>query len=355
MIEAPIPASEAPISTSEATIPANEAPIPVREGEACVLCTGPDTLHLGVCLDCASRTGDGLVFVRQSSRKAERARVIERLHGILPPGVDWEAFDLAAKGYLPLASVPLVAAEQVFGAFAHESVPTHVIPKRWGVAPVPPGLGLLLLSVLMVGGLVGLLTGNPLFLLSPLYAGLLWILAQIHLRRPAACGAKIDPWLPRDVEERLVTALVSLPAGAPRTLLSDAVHLGRLLWERARATGDADIVEDTSELLALAAEAATDLARVEEAGRVMASQRGGTATTAAAADPTRTGALEAIEASRQRLHDLLLDAVRAMGGANRRLPEAGGQGAELARLAHAIETSRLAQGEAVAEVQRLLV
>ena len=44
-----------------------------------------------------------------------------------------------------------------------------------------------------------------------------------------------------------------------------------------------------------------------------------------------------------------------MGGANRRLPEAGGQGPELARLADAIETSRLAQGEAVAEMKRLLV
>ena len=343
MSEATTPASEAPIPASEATIPA-------RDVGACVLCNGPDTLHLGVCLDCASRTGDGLVFVRQSNRKAERARVIERLHGILPPGVDWEAFDLAAKGYLPLASGPLVAAEQVFGAFAHESVPTHVIPKRWGVAPVPPGLSLVLLSVLTVGGLVGLLTGNPLFLLSPLYAGLLWILAQLHLRRPAACGGKSDPWLPRDVEERLVTALVSLPAGAPRTLLSDAVHLGRLLWERAHVAGDADIVEDTSELLALAAQAATDLARVEEAGRVMANQ----SAEGAAADATPKGALEAIESSRQRLHDLLLDAVRAMGGANRRLPEAGGQGAELARLTHAIETSRLAQGEAVAEVQQLL-
>ena len=42
-----------------------------------------------------------------------------------------------------------------------------------------------------------------------------------------------------------------------------------------------------------------------------------------------TGALEAIETSRRRLHDLLLDTVRAMGGANRRLPEAGGQAAEL--------------------------
>jgi hypothetical protein len=43
-----------------------------------------------------------------------------------------------------------------------------------------------------------------------------------------------------------------------------------------------------------------------------------------------------------------------MGGANRRLPEAGGQAADLAHLAEAIETSRLAQAGAVAEVNRLL-
>ena len=329
----------------------SEVTIPAREVGSCVLCDGPDTLHLAVCLDCASRTGDGLVFVRQAIRKAERASVIEHLHGILPPGVEWEAFDLASKGHLPLASVPLSAARQVFDAFADEGVPTQVIPKRWGVAPIPPRLGLVLLSVLMVGPLVGLVSGNLLFLMSPLYAGLLWVLAQLHLRRPAACDGKSEPWLPHDVEEWLVTALMSLPVGTPRTLLSDVVRLGRLLWKRAAATGDVDIVEDTSELLSLAGDAATDLARVEEAGRVMAS-RGAESATALVG---RTEALEAIEASRNRLHDLLLDAVRAMGGANRRLPEAGGQGPELARLADAIETNRVAEGEAVAEMKRLLV
>lgn len=324
--------------------------IPARGTGSCALCNRPDTLDLEVCINCASRTGDGLVFVRQSMRKAERARVAEHLHGILPPGVEWEAFNLAAKGYLPLASVPLVAAERVLGAFAHRGVPAQVTPKRWGVAPIPPSFGLLLLSVVIVGALVGLLSGQLLFLGSPFYAGLLWILAQLHLRRPAACGGKSDPWLPSAVEEWLVTALMSLPAGTPRTLLSDAVRLGRLLWERAETTGDVDIVEDTSELLALAADAATDLARVEEARRVMASQKA----QGASAPVTRTGPLEAVEASHQRLHDLLLDAVRAMGGANRRLPEAGGQGPELAQLADAIETSRLAQAVAVADVERLL-
>ncbi len=328
-----------------------DAPTSVSEVGSCVLCNGPDTLDLAVCLDCASRTGNGLVFVRQAIRKAERAGVIERLHGILPPGVEWEAFDLASKGHLPVASVPLSAAKQVFEAFAHCGVPTQVIPRRWGVAPIPPGLGLVLLSVVMVGTLVGLLSGNLLFLLSPFYAGLLWVLAQFHLRRPAACGGTVEAWLPQDVEERLVTALMSLPEGTPRKLLSDAVHLGRLLWERATVTGDVDIVKDTSELLALAADAATDLARVEEAGQVLAGQLA----EGEAAIVERNAALKAIESSRQRLHDLLLDAVRSMGGANRRLPEAGGQGPELARLADAIETSRVAEAEAVTEMEQLLV
>ena len=257
---------------------------------------------------------------------------------------------MAAKGYMALASVPLAASERVLGAFAHESVVTHVIPKRWGVAPVPPGIGALLLSVLMVGGSVGLVSGNPIFLLCPIYAGLLWVLAQVHLRRPVTCPVDSDSWLPPDVEKRLVRALVSLPRGNPRTLLSDAVHLGRLVWERADAAGDADIVEDTSELLALSADAATDLARIEEAGRVIANR-----SSSGAADAGPAGDAQAIESSRRRLHDLLLDAVRAMGGANRRLPEAGGQGPELARLADAIVISRSAQRKALAEVEHLLV
>ena len=135
-----------------------------------------------------------------------------------------------------------------------------------------------------------------------------------------------------------MTALISLPFGSPRTLLSDAVRLGRLLWERAAATHDVDIVADTAQLLAIAADAATDLHRVEEAGRVIA----------------RTETLNSLEESRQRLHDQLLDVVRAMGGANRRLPEAGGRAAELSRLGEAVETSRSAHAGAVNEVERLL-
>ena len=155
-----------------------DAPTSVTEVGFCVLCNGPDTLDLAVCLACASRTGNGLVFVHQSIRKAERARVVEHLHGILPPGVEWEAFKLASRGHLPLASVPLPVAEQVLGALARKSVPARLIPKRWGVAPIPPSLGLVLLSVLIVGPLVGLASGHLLFFASPVYAGLLWILAH---------------------------------------------------------------------------------------------------------------------------------------------------------------------------------
>ena len=240
---------------------------------------------------------------------------------------------------MPLASVPLSAAEEVLGAFVHESVPTHIVLKHFGVAPIPPGLGVVLISVLVAGSLVGLFSGQLLFLGSPIYAGLLWVLAQLHLRQPAAHERKRDPHLPRDIEKHVVATLLTLPAGAPRTLLADAVHLGRLLWERVAATGALDLVKDTAQLLAIAADAdAADLARVEEAGRVVASQRA----EASAAYVTRTEALQVIETSRQGLHDQRLDIVRAMGGANRRLPEAGRQGAELLRLAQTIETSRAA-------------
>ena len=115
-------------------------------------------------------------------------------------------------------------------------------------------------------------------------------------------------------------------------------------------TGDVDIVADTAQILSIAADAATDLARLEEAGRVVASQRA----EGRAAHTTRTEALAGIEASRQRLHDHLLDVVRTMGGVHRRLPEAGGQGPELVRLADAIEEGRAAHTGAVAEVERLL-
>lgn len=328
----------------------NNLVLPARPVGSCALCGGPDPLDLAVCLDCTSRTGDGLLFVRQAIRKAERSRVVERLQRVLPPGVDWESFNLAARGYAPLASVPLSSAEQVLGAFTHEGVPTHVVPKHFGVAPIPPGLSLVILSVLITGSVVGILTGELLFLASPVYAGLLWVLAQLRLRKPAAQAQRQDPWLPAEVEKHVVATLASLPMGTPRTLLADAVHLGRLLWERAATTADLDLVEDTAQLLVLAADAAADLSRLEEAGRVIASQRAEGTT----AYVTRTDALGSIEASRQRLHDQLLEVVRTMGGANRRLPEAGGRSAELLRLADAVEASRTTKAEAVTEVERLL-
>ena len=323
-----------------------------RVTPSCPLCNRPDPLDLGVCLECTSRSGDGLVFASQSMSTAVRLNASERLRELLPEAVGQEGRDLASRGHLSLARVPLSAAEQVSASFAHRDIAVHVVPKRWGAAPIPRGLGVLLLSVVVVGFPVGLLTGQILLLGSPVYAGLLWILAQIRLRRPAAYGWGGDPWLPPDTERRIVAALACLPAGHARTLLSDAVRLGHLLWKRADAAGDVTIVEDTMQLLALAADAAVDLARVEEVGAVLTGRDPGGGD--GDADASRAEALDMIEKRRRRLNDLLVDAGRAMGGANRRLPEAGGQGPELSRLADAIKASREAHATAAADIRQLL-
>ena len=325
--------------------------LPVRDDieRTCSLCGSPNPLDLTVCLECSSRTGDGLVFVSQSVNGHDRQGMTDRLHSLLPPGVDWEAFDLAARGHLPLARVSLGAAEQVLAAFAHHDIATHIIPRRWGVAPLPRSMSAVLFAVVVVGSFVGLASGHLIFLGSPLYAGLLWILAQIRLRRPAACAPAHKPWLPPDVEHQVIAALTALPAGSPRTLLSDAVRLGAILRKRADASGDGDLVEDTSELLALAAEAATEMARVEQTRHVLRRQAQHPSSNA-----TQTKALEAIEASHRHLHSLLLDAVRAMGGAHRRLPEAINQTPDPVHLAEHIERSRTAHAAALSEVEGLL-
>ena len=315
----------------------------------CSLCGSPDPLDLAVCLECSSRTGDGLVFASQSVSAHERQGMTERLHSLLPPGVDWEAFDLAARGHLPLARVPLSAAEHVLGAFAHRDIATHIIPRRWGVAPLPRSMSAVLFAVVVVGSFVGLASGHLIFLGSPLYAGLLWILAQIRLRRPAACAPTHKSWLPPDVERRVIAALAALPVGSPRTLLSDAVRLGAILRKRAESSGDEDLVEDTVELLALAADAATEMARIEQTRRVLRRHAQNPSS-----NGTETRALEAIEASHRHLHGLLLDAVQAMGGAHRRLPEASARTPDVVHLAEQIERSRSAHAAALSEVEGLL-
>lgn len=326
-------------------------PLPVRDGieRTCSLCGSPDRLDLTVCLECSSRTGDGLVFVSQSVNGHQRPGMTERLHSLLPPGVDWEAFELAAKGRLPLARVPLGAAQHVLAAFAHHNIATHIIPRRWGVAPLPRSMSAVLFAVVVVGSFVGLASGHLIFLGSPLYAGLLWILAQIRLRRPAACAPTGKSWLPPDVERRVIAALTALPVGTPRTLLSDAVRLGAILRKRVDASGDGALAEDTAELLALAADAATEMARIEETRRVLRRHA-----QHPSSNGTQTKALEAIEASHRHLHSLMLDAVRAMGGAHRRLPAASDDAPDLAHLAEQIERSRTAHAAALSEVEEIL-
>ncbi len=326
-------------------------PLTVADGieRTCSLCGSPDPLDLTVCLECSSRTGDGLVFVSQSVKGHERQGVTERLQSLLPPGVDWETFDLAAKGHLPLARVPLGTAEHVLAAFAQRNIATHIIPRRWGVAPLPRSMSAVLFAVVVVGSFVGLASGNLIFLGSPLYAGLLWILAQIRLRRPAACAPTARPWLPPDVERRVIAPLIALPVGTPHTLLSDAVRLGTILRERADASGDGDLVEDTAELLALAADAATEMTRIEQTRRVLRRNARNPASSG-----TRREALEAIEASHRHLHSLLLNAVRAMGDAHRRLPSESDRAPDLVHLAKQIERSRTAHAAALSEVEGLL-
>jgi hypothetical protein len=205
-------------------------------------------------------------------------------------------------------------------------------------------LSVLLVLILVVGLLAAPV--NPwLFAASPAFAGALWFLAQLQLKRPASVDLDREPWLSPEHDRDLSAALAGLPTGRAKRLLTDLVRLGRLLHTRASAGGDADLVDDTGELLSMASGVARDLARMHEMIVAASGEVRGPQAVAVRALGDRARSLER----------LLLRATGALAGANRRLMDPAGDAPGLTDLIHEIDRSRASYREAADELEALLV
>ncbi len=312
------------------------------ESPTCPLCGGADALALGVCLPCAGAAGDGLVFAhRRRGAPAADGSETEMLARIAVDGTT-DALREAALGHRALAAVPLGATERVEGAFGRFGMPARVRSRR-GPLPLPPGLGAFLVVVAGLGLTAGLTGSTMMLVTSPLFAGVLWVLAQVKLRTPLLDVSGGRSPLPSEVEAEVVRCLTALAPRVARDLYSDTVRLARLLHERARDSGESEALDDLPVLLVLAARAAVDLDRVERMQEVLLG----------AATGDGSGGDVAAGPSRDRLHRHLVDALRVMANANRRIRGAEDEAGELSALARNIDERLGDAAEARAVVESL--
>lgn len=345
-----------------------QAPVfgPVEEGgvgfpsgrTSCPLCSGSDSLDLGICLACAGRTGDHLVFVRRPALPGERRQLEDRLRALAPSHLAEGELTLLAAGRRALACVPVVAAASVARVMEEGKIPVRTASARWGTAPIPPGLSLTLLLVLSAGLFAGLVASPPFLAVTPAFAFLLWLWAQARLKQPAFSPSRAsDAALPVPVEGRLASALLTLPRGNARRLLASAARVGMLLRKRALQQGNVDMAAGASQLVAAAIEIALDLGEAEElAGplRHPEPSSGGTGA-ALSAQRRRQDGHDARDAGvRSSLRGLLEEAIRVMGHANRHLLDGGETEPDLAKATRDLENDVRAWSEAVQEAEALL-
>lgn len=324
-----------------------ERRIRVRWSDRCPLCGGADSLHLGSCLSCSSRSGNRLIYLRRPPTDDDRARNLRIVRSLLPPQAPEFEAELVADGHLALAAVLDTSVGNVEAALAERGLAVRSSPVRWSVASTPFSFAIVLLVLLAAGVLAGLWVSPWVALLAPAAGLALWLTAQVHLHRPITGDSDRQPWLAPDDEKVIVGALTSLPNSRAKSLLVDLVRLGRLLHARAGIAGDESVADDTIALIVVAAEVARDLIDVGELSQAL--------TRMDAIQPSDSSARARLIASAVQLESLLLTAIGQLGGDNRRLLHQGRAGNRLSFLVHEIDRGRSAYRGAFREIEELLV
>ncbi|NIW35427.1 MAG: hypothetical protein GWN32_02405, partial [Gemmatimonadetes bacterium] len=203
--------------------------------------------------------------MRRSILANVRADIGRRLTDLLPDSADPDEIAHAAAGSRALVRIPSAAAPNVIAALKRRQVPARAIPARRAWAPLPFRLWALTGAVVAVGGLAGATSVPTLATVSPLFAALLVLLAQRHLREPLVDENGDAPRLPATMERKVIETIGNLPPGSARALLSDVIALAARVYDALPAIGDSDEVrEDLDRLLGWACDAARDIATLDE-------------------------------------------------------------------------------------------
>ena len=212
-----------------------EAPSPAQR---CVLCGGPDPLHLGLCPGCG---GDGaaaesLVFLERAAGRAARAKAETRLVAVLPSvGADVVA---AVRGDRPLFRASAEGAHRIVDALERRELAARAVPARSVMAVLPGGFWLMLAAVVIAGTMAAVAAAPVLGWVTPVFAGLLVVSARRSAATPLISPRSHPTGLPSEIERRLLATLAELPAGTARDLLADLTRMGDGLFTRLVRNGD---------------------------------------------------------------------------------------------------------------------
>ncbi len=327
-----------------------------RTLHTCVICGAPEPLGLAVCPRCGGvpkGVADTLIFAKRPMFAGDRETVADHLMGLLGSRAPRAELLDVASGQRALVRVPAASAEGVVEQLGRKAIPARAarIGRAW--APLPLRFYGMLAAIVTLGGAAGLSALPPLFVLSPLMATLLLLVAQKRSQTPVVELPKQTVQLPESVEKKVIEAFAQLSPGTPRSLLADLIRLGQNLHSNmARSSSHEEELKQLEELLSYSCDAAIDLSDLDESLETLTSLRDGRADSPS--DEWLNG-MSRSERTRDRLVQRFLEVISLLSRARSHSSAfLGEDGERLGELAREIESHCEAHAEAAQEIEQLL-
>jgi predicted Ser/Thr protein kinase len=313
----------------------------------CDVCGTLDSLGLGGCVACGASEGDdALVFLTRPSKRAERRLIEEWVVGSLQSAVSRRGAREAAGGERPLIRLPREIADRAVRALMTRGVGAERVTVGRAWKRMPSAFGALLLLVLISGMAAGLSTAPGMLVFTPLFAGLLALVAVRRATKPIwepgeAPGLDLPAPAERDARE----ALAFLEDGPARQLLRDVTRLASGLHRRQEYAGRDDFTGTLGELLVWSSRAASEIAQLDESLAVLEARA------TEVPDPHMVEAAARAGRARDGLVQRLLEAIAGLGRVRAARADAPLQ---LGPLTERLESEARLHADATREVKALL-
>lgn len=277
----------------------------------CAVCGRPSPLGLVVCPDCGGtspQVADALLFIQPVNAAGSSAALGRRLAELLGAGTSEALIAAASRGEQALVRVPGDAADPVSNWLAGQGIPTHAVPASRAWAALPTAFLATLAAVLVAGGLAGALYSTWLLLSTALFLYLLATSAARNAARPLVGSERVISSPALAGYDALLKAASALPASRARDLAASLARAARgVAGPDAAFPVASSLCVELDAVLATAAEAARDVAVLDETMESFADREGG-----ASSDSWLAGRDHVI-ASRSRLESYLLEATGLVG------------------------------------------
>ena len=236
---------------------------PAVAATACLVCGKPEPLGMTVCPACGGAreaVADQLLFVVPSRVRSNRERIRARLAAITGHPLRSEAVESASLGLRALARVPAASAPEIVARLEDEGITVTATRADRAWAAVPISFTFLLAAGAAAGILAGLQGQYALLALTPVFVTLMGWSAMRGVATPVYPDAA-----DREVPPALVRALAELPPGQAREIAAELSQAAReVLAPDSRNELSPGLVRTIEELLPVAADAALDLAALDQ-------------------------------------------------------------------------------------------